>query len=180
MPGSDEKVEKNEGVGSNCAGPKHGELLENGGKVWNPVSSHTVSALLKISDRVVAASARRRSQQLYASVVSVYAPTHIGQARKIRTWFFDDLPGVKGISADHLLIVGDFNARVGSGERGDSWAGVRGCHGVGLVNDNREALLSWCAQNGLAVMNTMFQKKRIHSTHGSTREANSGIALTMC
>ncbi len=51
--------------------------------------------------------------------------------------------------------MGDFNARVGCG-------GVRGCHGVGRVNDNGEALLSWCGQNGLTVMNTMFQKKRIH------------------
>ena len=43
-----------------------------------------------------------------------------------------------------------------------AWDGVRGQHGVGQVNENGEALLSWCAQNGLAVMNTMFQKKRIH------------------
>ena len=27
------------------------------------------------------------------------------------------------------------------------------------VNDNGEAMLSWCAQNGLAVINTTFQKK---------------------
>ena len=62
-------------------------------------------------------------------------------------------------SNDLLLIVGDFNARVGGGKRGDSWVGVRGCYGVGSINDNGEALLSWCAQNGLAVMNTMFQAK---------------------
>ncbi len=39
---------------------------------------------------------------------------------------------------------------------------MRGQHSVGQVNVNGEALLSWYAQNGLAVMNTMFQKKRIH------------------
>ena len=39
---------------------------------------------------------------------------------------------------------------------------MHGFHGVGHVNDNEEALLSWCAQNSLAVMNTMFQKKRMH------------------
>lgn len=33
------------------------------------------------------------------------------------------------------------------------FVGVRGCHGVGRVNDNGEALLSWYDQNGLAVMN---------------------------
>ena len=51
---------------------------------------------------------------------------------------------------------------MGSGERGDAWEGVRGCHGVGHVNENGEALLSWCAQNEMDVMNMMFQKKRIH------------------
>ena len=45
--------------------------------------------------------------------------------------------------------MGDFNARVGCGVRGDPWNGVCGCHGVGYVNNNGEALLSWCAQNGL-------------------------------
>ena len=117
---------------------------------------------MKLGDQVVAATTRRRSQPLYASVVSVYAPTHRA-SQEDKDKFFDDLQGVvDGISADDLsLIVGDFNAWVGCGERGDSWAGVRGCHGVGRVNDNGEALSSWCAQNGLAVMHTMFQK-RIH------------------
>ncbi len=40
--------------------------------------------------------------------------------------------------------------------------GVRGCHGVGRMNESSEALLSWCALNGLVVMNTMYEKKRIH------------------
>ncbi len=60
------------------------------------------------------------------------------------------------------MIVGDFNARVGCGVKDDSWSGVRGSHGVGRMNGNGEGLLSWCAQNSLAVMNTMFPKKRIH------------------
>ena len=42
-----------------------------------------VSARLKLSDQVVAATTRRRSQPLYASVVCMHPLT--GQARKIRT-----------------------------------------------------------------------------------------------
>ena len=162
VPGSDERVERNEGVGI-VLDPSMVSCWKDGGEVWNPVSSRIVSAQLKLSDQVVAATTRRRSQPLYASVVSVYAPTHRA-SQGDKDQFFDDLQGVgDGISADDLLlIVGDFNAKVGCGERGDSWAGVRGCHGLGRVNDSGEALLSWCAQNGLAVMNTMFQKKRIH------------------
>ena len=97
---------------------------------------------------------------MYASVVSVYVPTH-RTSQVVKDQFFDDLQHVvDGISNDDLLLVmGDFNARVGCG---DPWDGVRGCHGVGHINDNGEALLSWCAQNSLIVMNTMFQKKTIH------------------
>ena len=119
----------------------------------------------------MAASARRRLQPLYASVFSVYAPTHRASQEDMGL-FFDDLQGVvDGISADDLLlIVGDFNAKGGRGERGDPWAGVRGCHELGHVNDNGEALLSWCAWNGLAVMNTMFQKKRLHQQHPGSKQ----------
>ncbi len=87
-----------------------------------------------------------------------------GLVKRTRTGLFDDLQAeADSISAqDLLLIVGDFNARVGCGARGNSWDGVRGQYGVGHLNENGEVLLSWCAQNGLAVMNTMFQKKIIH------------------
>ena len=38
---------------------------------------------------------------------------------------------------DVLMIVGDFNAKVGSSKRQeeDMWNEVRGCHGVGQINE---------------------------------------------
>ena len=61
--------------------------------------------------------------------------------------------------------MGDFNARVGGGGESSSlWSGVHGSFGVGRLNEtlDGETLLSFCALNQLCVMNTMFQKKRIH------------------
>ena len=86
VPGSDEKVERNEGVVEVhiMLDSSMGSCWKNCGKVWNPVSSHIVSAGLKLSDQIMAASARRRSQPLYASVISVYAPL-MGQVMKIKT-----------------------------------------------------------------------------------------------
>ena len=56
----------------------------------------------------------------------------------------------------------DFNARVGTGnselER-SQWNGVRGKHGVGKTNEAGTSLLTFCALNGLTVMNTWFEKK---------------------
>ena len=78
---------------------------------------------------------------------------------------FDDLQAVISSTPpdDLLLVMGDFNARVGCGDDTDpSWLGVRGMFGVGRLNENGEHLLSFCALNGLCVMNTMFAKRRIH------------------
>jgi len=33
-------------------------------------------------------------------------------------------------------MMGDFNARVGAGQRGDEWAEVRGPHGYGVANSS--------------------------------------------
>ena len=66
---------------------------KNGSEVWNPVSSHIVSARLKLSDQAVVPSTRRRSHQLIVSVVSVYAPTHRA-SQEDKDQFFDDLQGV--------------------------------------------------------------------------------------
>ena len=82
---------------------------------------------------------RRGKQDVYLSVVSVYAPTyHSPQEQK--DVFYDDLCcTVKSVCEDDLLIVlEDFNARVGTAtsefER-YQWNGVRGLHGVGKVNE---------------------------------------------
>ena len=67
-------------------------------------------------------------------------------------------------ASDVRLTLGDSNARVGSGEKDDVWNGVHGKHGVGRMNASGEALLSWCALNGLVILNTscFFEKKCIH------------------
>ncbi len=47
---------------------------------------------------------------------------------------------------------------MGCGARGDPWDVVRGQHDVGQVIINGEALLIWCAQNGLTVINTASEE----------------------
>ena len=62
-----------------------------------------------------------------------------------------------------VLVVGDFNARVGSRERSsrnEMWSGARGPHGLGKMNEAGTELLSFCALNELVIMTTEFNKKR--------------------
>jgi len=95
----------------------------------------------------------------------VFMPQPIGHLLRSRIGSFDDLQAVISSAPpdDLLLVMGDFNARVGCGEvMGSSCLKVRGMFGVGILNENGEHLLSFCALNKLCVMNTMFAKKKIH------------------
>ena len=79
--------------------------------------------------------------------------------------FFDDLQVVISStpSDDQLLVMGEFNARVGHGDDMDqSWLGVKGRFGVGRLNENGEHLLTLCAVHELCIVKIMFVKKRIH------------------
>ncbi len=132
VPDSGDRVERNEDVGI-VLDPTLAERWNSGGEEWKLVSSRIVSARLQLCDRAVGG---RRQGPVFGSIVSVYAPTHRA-SQEDKDKFFADLQGViDGISgSDVLMIAGDFNARVGSGVRGedDVWNGVRGCHGVGRM-----------------------------------------------
>ena len=64
---------------------------------------------------------------------------------------------------DQWIILGDFNARVGSRDfPGDQWDGMRGPYGFGELNDTGRELLSFVSSHQGMVGNTWFQKKDIH------------------
>lgn len=54
---------------------------------------------------------------------------------------------------DKILLLGDFNARVGGNS--DIWDGIIGRHGIGNVNANGLRLLSLYAEHSLTITNTM-------------------------
>ena len=57
-------------------------------------------------------------------------------------------------STEVLIIMGDFNAKVGRGKEGD----IVGKFGLGERNDRGERLIQFCVENDLMVANTFFQK----------------------
>ena len=89
-------------------------------------------------------------------IISAYAPTAGHDDDKDQ--FYDQLNQLfKEIPAsDKILLLGDFNARVGADHEG--WDGVLGSHGIGSENANGTTLLSFCSQNGLVITNTLFQQ----------------------
>ena len=63
---------------------------------------------------------------------------------------------------DKLAILGEFNARVGTGHQ--QWHGVLGRHGVGSCNAIGLRLLTFCSEHSLTITNTRFQLRNIHKT----------------
>ncbi|KAJ8417438.1 hypothetical protein AAFF_G00286650 [Aldrovandia affinis] len=86
-----------------------------------------------------------------ATVVSAYAPTLDAQDA--------DLDNIltKVPKEDKLILLGDFNARVGRNH--NLWRGTIGKEGVGNTNSNGILLLSKCSEHSLVITNTLFRQK---------------------
>ena len=97
------------------------------------------------------------------SIISAYAPT-LAQSDETKDNFYGALSDAidKIPCSNKLLLMGDFNARVGSDH--ESWENTIGRHGFGNVNSNGTRLLSLCAQNELCITNTFFQQADRHKT----------------
>ncbi|XP_062532963.1 uncharacterized protein LOC134201747 [Bombyx mori] len=123
------------------------------------IKNHLVKRLeeypVHISDRITTLRVHLDKDN-YLNVISVYAPT-LDKSDDIKDKFYGEVTlCLDSINArEQVLLLGDFNARVGRDY--EAWPGVLGRHGVGNINSNGQLLLSLCAQYGLAITNTMFR-----------------------
>ena len=95
---------------------------------------------------------------MFATVLSVSAP--ILQAKTgVKEAFYHDLNNLlqQVDSKDKLLILGDFNTRVGRDF--ELWKEVIDRHRIGNCNDNGRLLLEFCSEHQLIITNTLFQQK---------------------
>ena len=99
-----------------------------------------------------------RLQERSLCILQVYAPNIESQYEA----FLEEVEVAlgKATSSESLVLLGDFNAHVGIDNA--TWKGVIGQHGDPDINKNGRCLLQFCATNGLCIMNTFFQHKRIH------------------
>ena len=104
------------------------------------------------------------SKDNFATIINVYAPTMTNPDEN-KEAFYNQLTSVlRGIPhTDKLLLIGDFNARIGRDN--DKWPLVMGKHGIGKCNSNGELLLALCSEFELIVTNTMFKQKDERKTN---------------
>nr|VZI52208.1 unnamed protein product [Spirometra erinaceieuropaei] len=91
----------------------------------------------------------------FATIISAYAPT-MTNPDAVRDKFYEDLHALLATvsKADKLIVLGDFNARVGTDHT--AWRGVLGPHGLRGSNDNGLLLLRTCTEHSLILTNTFF------------------------
>ena len=76
---------------------------------------------------------------------------------------------------DVNLIIGDWNAKVGSQET----PGVTGKFDLGIQNEAGQRLIEFCQENALVIANTLLQQHKRRSTHGHHQMVSTKIRLIM-
>lgn len=96
------------------------------------------------------------SSKKNATIISAYAPT-MTNPMDVKGRFYEELDLLIASvpQTDKFVLLGDFNARVGSDYQ--TWPGVIGMHGAGKCNSNGLLLLKTCTTHNLSITNTMFR-----------------------
>ena len=130
--------------------------------IKNSIASKLPSLPVGHSDRLMSLRLPLHDNQ-FVTIISVYAPT-LQADPGTKDAFYSDLREVvrKAEKEDKVLIMGDFNARVG--KNSDVWKDVLGKHGVGKCNDNGRLLLEFCSELGMTITNSLFQQKDRYKT----------------
>ena len=96
----------------------------------------------------------------YMTIISVYAPT-LNSSDELVMSFYQALGSFIAAvpKEESLVLLGDFNARVGNEH--NIWKPL-GPHGIGKSNSNGLMLLQLCSQFDLVITNTFFHQKKEH------------------
>lgn len=125
--------------------------------IKNCLINHLHELPVGINERLMTIRLMLASSQM-ATVISAYAPTLDAQD-EVKEAFYADLDKIlfEVPKEDKLILLGDFNARVGRNHH--LWRGTLGREGVGNTNSNGILLLTKCSEHNLVITNTLFHQK---------------------
>ena len=94
----------------------------------------------------------------HATIISAYAPT-LDSDDEVKEIFYSELDQLISSTPneDKLILLGDFNARVG--QEHIVWGDVIGKNGMGKANSNGIMLMTKCAEHNLVITNTIFRQQ---------------------
>lgn len=117
---------------------------------WEPVNKRIIRATFN-------------SQYMKVTIVQCYAPTNEAE-KEDKEEFYEQLQAVKEKIPKHhiIIIMGDFNAKVGSDNA--DFERTMDRHGVGDCNENGQKLLEFCSVIELVITGMLFEHKDIHKS----------------
>ena len=111
----------------------------------------------------------------FNTVIQIYAPTSNTEEAEVER-FYEDLQVLLELTPkkDVLLIIGDWNAKVGSQGTGK--------FGFGIWNEARKRLIEFCRENALVVAKTIFQqhKRRRYTWTSPDGQNQNQIDYILC
>ena len=109
----------------------------------------------------IRASFKTRMEKIQLNIIQCYAPTN-AKDEGTKEDFYNKLQTVldKMKKKDVTILMGDFNAYIGSNNRG--YEEVMGTHGIGEMNENGEMFAGLCSFNRLMIGGSVFPHRRIH------------------
>ena len=111
--------------------------------------------------RIITASFQTKKSRINMDVVQCYAPTNSNDEEEKEEFYSRLLTIVQDRPRRNIIIVmGDFNAKIGSDNTG--YEEVMGRQGLGERNENGERFADLCATTGLVIGGSFFHHKRIH------------------
>lgn len=123
--------------------------------IRNSIARTLIEPPKSFTDRLITLRLHTAANK-YIHLVSVYAPT-MTYSDEEKQIFYDQLHEVLNNipKCDKIILLGDFNARVGTDYI--AWKNVLGRHGIGKCNSNGYTLLALCAEFDLSITNTFFR-----------------------
>ena len=123
------------------------------------IKSHIANKLTKqptgLNDRLMSLTIPLTKKK-NATLISAYAPTMTNDDETKDKFYLDLDTLIASVNpTDKLIILGDFNARVGTDHK--TWEGTIGKHGIGKSNSNGLLLLRTCTMHDLVITNTLFR-----------------------
>ncbi|GFN78082.1 craniofacial development protein 2-like [Plakobranchus ocellatus] len=129
-----------------------GTESEKGVGIIDQTVTKAIKGYWALSDRVLLVKIAGKPD---LNIIQVYAPTANSNDEDLDK-FYNELDTAKTQckSQDPLIIMGDFNAKVGTEKVDD----IVGKHGLGIRTERGEKLIEWCQTNNIIVGNTWFQQ----------------------
>jgi exonuclease III len=126
------------------------EAWKEAGGWWTPISSRMATIRIPLQG------------SRFMTIVGVYAPTNTTKYEAETVAMYDKVQEVWDAipKGEMRMVVGDFNARVGTYDK--SFSSAVGRYGMGEINSNGRKLRDFCIKNDMAVMGTFFPHKKIH------------------